>query len=125
MTPQKTEELLALWPQICSLDAPGGEEDDSALQLFLEDLQAPQPQQTLVRTELKSMLDKLLSDLNPRQQQVLRLHFGMEDGECHSLEQIGILMGISKERARQIQTDAICKLRKNGADLGLEDFLES
>lgn len=121
----KAEQWLSLVPQICSLDATNGEDEDSNLQLYLEDLQAPQPQQMLIRAELKSMLDRLLQDLNPRQQQVLRLHFGMEDGVCHSLEQIGLIMGISKERARQIQTDAICKLRKNGADLGLEDFLES
>jgi len=121
---QKAIELLRLWPEICSLDAPASNEDDGTLQFYLEDMQAPQPQQALVRRELKATLDGLLADLNPRQQQVLRLHFGMEDGQCHSLEKIGQIMGISKERARQIQNDAFVKLRKNGADLGLEDFLE-
>lgn len=121
---QKAVELLRLWPEICSLDAPASNEDDGTLQFYLEDMQAPQPQQALVRRELKATLDGLLADLNPRQQQVLRLHFGMEDGQCHSLEKIGQIMGISKERARQIQNDAFVKLRKNGADLGLEDFLE-
>lgn len=121
---QKAVELLRLWPEICSLDAPASNEDDGTLQFYLEDMQAPQPQQALVRRELKAALDGLLADLNPRQQQVLRLHFGMEDGQCHSLEKIGQIMGISKERARQIQNDAFVKLRKNGADLGLEDFLE-
>ncbi len=120
----KAVELLRLWPEICSLDAPASNEDDGTLQFYLEDMQAPQPQQALVRRELKATLDGLLADLNPRQQQVLRLHFGMEDGQCHSLEKIGQIMGISKERARQIQNDAFVKLRKNGADLGLEDFLE-
>ena len=121
---QKAIELLRLWPEICSLDAPASNDDDGTLQFYLEDMQAPQPQQALVRRELKATLDGLLADLNPRQQQVLRLHFGMEDGQCHSLEKIGQIMGISKERARQIQNDAFVKLRKNGADLGLEDFLE-
>jgi RNA polymerase primary sigma factor len=121
---QKAVELLRLWPEICSLDAPASNDDDGTLQFYLEDMQAPQPQQALVRRELKATLDGLLADLNPRQQQVLRLHFGMEDGQCHSLEKIGQIMGISKERARQIQNDAFVKLRKNGADLGLEDFLE-
>lgn len=121
---QKAIELLRLWPEICSLDAPASNDDDGTLQFYLEDMQAPQPQQALVRRELKATLDGLLADLNPRQQQVLRLHFGMEDGQCHSLEKIGQIMGISKERARQIQNDAFSKLRKNGADLGLEDFLE-
>jgi RNA polymerase primary sigma factor len=54
---------------------------------------------------------------------VLRLHFGMEDGVCHSLEEIGGMLGISKERARQIERQAIEKLQKLGAGIGLEDFL--
>ena len=61
--------------------------------------------------------------LNERQQQILRLHFGMEDGVCHSLEEIGGMLGISKERARQIEKQAMEKLHKLGADMGLEDFL--
>jgi RNA polymerase primary sigma factor len=121
---EKTVELLRLWPEISSLDAPAFDNDEGTIRFYLEDLQTPQPQQALVRRELKATLDRLLADLNPRQQQVLRLHFGMEDGQCHSLEKIGQIMGISKERARQIQNDAFVKLRKNGADLGLEDFLE-
>ncbi len=121
---EKTVELLRLWPEICSLDAPATQDDAGTIQFYLEDLHAPQPQQALVRRELKATMDALLADLTPRQQQVLRLHFGMEDGQCYSLEKIGQIMGISKERARQIQNDAIGKLRKNGADLGLEDFLE-
>jgi RNA polymerase sigma factor (sigma-70 family) len=62
--------------------------------------------------------------LTQRQRQVLRLHFGMDDGICHSLEDIGQKLGISKERARQIEKQAMTSLKKLGADLGLEDFLE-
>jgi RNA polymerase primary sigma factor len=68
-------------------------------------------------------MDALLGRLNPRQQEVLRLHFGMEDGVCHSLEEIGGILGVSKERARQIEQQAMEKLRTMGADMGLEDFL--
>ena len=121
---KKVKEYLSLIPEVCSLDTPTGEEEDGTLQLLLEDLQAPQPHEELVRRELKATLDSLLGTLNERQQQVLRLHYGMTDGICYSLDQIGKQLGISKERARQIEHQAMDKLQKQGADLGLEDFLE-
>ncbi len=121
---KKVVQLLSLIPDVCSLDVPAGDEDEGTLQLLLEDVQAPQPQEELVCRELKSTLDSLLGLLSPRQQQVLRLHYGMEDGICHSLEEIGAALEISKERARQIDHQALDKLRKLGADLGLEEFLE-
>ena len=123
MTAEKVEELLQLLPQLCSLDAPAGSEENDALQALLEDLHAPQPQEELVRRELNHTIDALLSMLDTRQQQVLRLHFGMDDGVCHPFSEIGTGMGISKERARQLEQQALAKLRAMGADFGLEDFL--
>ena len=90
----------------------------------MEDVRSPQPQQALVSQELQRIMDKLLSMLNERQSRILRLHFGMEDGVCHSLEEIGGILGISKERARQIEQQAMRKLKRLGEDIGLEDFLE-
>ena len=117
----KVAELAARAPEFCSLDAPAGE--DGTLGLLLEDLKTPQPQEQLVRRELEETMENLLSCLNERQRTILRLHFGMEDGTCHSLEAISKLLGISKERVRQIEKQAMEKLQKLGADMGLEDFL--
>ena len=121
---KKVKEYLGLIPEVCSLDVPMGEEEESTLQVLLEDLQAPQPHEELVRRELKATLDTLLGTLSERQQQVLRLHYGMTDGICYSLDQIGKQLGISKERARQIEHQAMKKLQEQGTGLGLEDFLE-
>lgn len=119
----KVEKLLSLMPEVCSLDAPAGDEDTVLLAL-MEDVHAPQPQEQLVREELSQTMERLLSMLSERQQQVVRLRFGMTDGVCHSLDEIGKILGISKERARQVEHQAMDNLKKSGAGLGLEDFLE-
>ena len=118
---EKVQQYLALVPEICSLNVAVGE--DATLEALLENLQAPEPLQELVRRELKEILGSLLAKLTLRQQQVLVLRFGMEDGICYSFEKIGARLGISKERARQIEKEAIEKLYRLGSGMGLEDFL--
>ena len=124
MTEEKVAQLLSLAPEVWSLDASVGEDEDSTLGKLLENVEAPQPQAELVRSEMKELLDHLLGMLTERQRQVLRLHFGMEDGTCHSLEEIGAMFGISKERVRQIERQAMDRMQQMGASVGLEDFLE-
>ncbi len=124
MTAEKVRQLMQLSPEVCSLDASAGEDDDTTLGLLLEDIHAPQPYEALVREELSHTMEMLLHSLNPRQQQILRLRFGMHDGVCYSLEQVGNHLGVTKERVRQIEHQAMDKLRKLGAEMGLEDFLK-
>jgi len=123
LSQERVRQLLEFVPEICSLDAPAGEED-ATLGLLLEDVTAPQPQEAVIREELRKILEQLLSQLNDRQQQVLRLHFGLEDGRCHSLEAISMRFGVSKERVRQIERQAMERLQQLGQGLGLEDFLD-
>ena len=120
---EKVRQLLQLSPQVVSLDIPMGEAEEDSLQTLVEDLRSAQPQEELIRRELERIMEDMLSTLNDRQRQVLRLHFGMEDGNCYSLEEISKLLGVSKERVRQIEKQAMDKLHKMGTGLGLEDFL--
>jgi RNA polymerase primary sigma factor len=117
----KVEQLLQLQPKTCSLDASIGEED---MEIPVEKLHGHEPHQQLVREELIRTLEQLMSKLTPRQRHILRLRNGMEDGKCHSLSGIAEMLGISKERVRQVEKQAMDKLRTWGSDVGLEDFLE-
>ena len=120
----KVEKIEKLIPQTCSLDVPLDSEGEVTMGKLLADPEGFEPQEELIRQELKDILEAMLEQLTERQQQILRLRFGMDDDVCHSREQIGRRIGISKERVRQLEHQAMVKLQKMGADLGLEDFLE-
>ncbi len=123
-TVEKIQKLKTLAPEICSIDALIHNGEEGTLGQLIEDEKASQPYEELVRDELKHTMDTLLGMLDDRQQQILRLHFGMEDETCYSLSQISEKLGITKERVRQIEKQAMDKLKKHGAGFGLEDFLE-
>ena len=123
LSPEKVEELLALIPEITSLDIPVGDRGEDTVGTLLPTME-PEPQEELIRRELKRRLDDMMTQLTDRQRTILRLHFGLEDGVCRSLVEIAGALGISKERVRQIEKQAMEKLQKIGAGLGLEDFLQ-
>ena len=120
----RMKELLEFSSKTSSLDAPISDEDDSTMQELLEDDTAKKPAEELVRRELKESIKKLLDTVTDRQREVLRLHFGMEDGTCYNLSEIARELGISRQRAREIEQEALGKLQQNSAGLGLEDFLQ-
>ena len=122
LTADVVGKLLHLEPQLCSLDTPAG--DDGTLGQMLENMQAEQPYEKLVRDELSHIIQNMMAGLNERQQYILRMRYGLEDGSCYSLEQIGKILGISKERTRQLEHQAVQKLKAAGTAVGLEDFLE-
>ena len=124
MEPAQLRKLMQLHPEIDSLDDPLTEGEDGTVGALIENFQSPQPYEALVREELNQTMETMLQSLTERQRQVLRLYFGMEDGVCHSLEKIGGMLGISKERARQIKQQALDKLLEMGSGMGLEEYLE-
>lgn len=119
---KKIESLMQIIPGVYSLDILL--DDRNTLNDITEDRKALQPHESLVRQELEKTMQSMLGALTARQQRILRLHFGMEDGTEHSLEDIGKMLGISKERTRQIEHQAMEKLQAIGTGLGLEDYLK-
>ena len=122
-TAEKVQELLTLAPEVISLDIPVGERGEDTVGTLLPGAENLEPQAELIRRELKDLLDSLMADLTDRQRSVLRLRFGMDDGISRSLEQVAKELGISKERVRQLERQAMDNLQRMGAGSGLEDFL--
>ncbi len=124
MPVEKVREILKIAQEPVSLETPIGEEEDSHLGDFIEDSDAPAPQDAASLTLLKETLGNVLDSLTPREEKVLRLRFGLEDGRSRTLEEVGKEFNVTRERIRQIEAKALRKLRHPSRSKKLKDFLD-
>lgn len=124
MTPDKVREILKIAQEPVSLETPIGEEDDSHLGDFIEDQEATSPSEHAAYELLKEQLEDVLDTLTDREENVLRLRFGLDDGRTRTLEEVGKVFGVTRERIRQIEAKALRKLRHPSRSKRLKDFLE-
>jgi RNA polymerase primary sigma factor len=124
MTPDKVREIQRISQEPLSLETPVGEEDDSYLGDFVADESAVSPDSAAERERLKEEIERALDELNEREQQVMRLRFGLDDGQVRTLEEVGREFGVTRERIRQIESKTISKLKHPTRSQRLRDFLE-
>ncbi len=124
MPVDKVREIMRVAQEPVSLETPIGEEEDSHLGDFIPDDEAPAPADAASHTLLKEQLGDVLSTLTPREEKVLRLRFGLEDGRPHTLEEVGKEFDVTRERIRQIEAKALRKLRHPSRSKKLKDFLD-
>ena len=124
MPVEKVREIMRVAQEPVSLETPIGEEEDSHLGDFIPDEDAPAPSDVASHTMLKEQLAEVLSTLTPREEKVLRLRFGLEDGRSRTLEEVGKEFNVTRERIRQIEAKALRKMRHPSRSKTLKDFLE-
>jgi RNA polymerase primary sigma factor len=124
MTPDKVREIQKIAQEPVSLETPIGEEDDSHLGDFIPDDEALAPADAAAYELLKEQLEDVLDTLTEREENVLRLRFGLDDGRTRTLEEVGKVFGVTRERIRQIEAKALRKLRHPSRSKRLKDFLE-
>ncbi|HEO0791327.1 TPA: RNA polymerase sigma factor RpoD [Streptococcus agalactiae] len=124
MTPDKVREILKIAQEPVSLETPIGEEDDSHLGDFIEDEVIENPVDYTTRVVLREQLDEVLDTLTDREENVLRLRFGLDDGKMRTLEDVGKVFNVTRERIRQIEAKALRKLRHPSRSKQLKDFME-
>lgn len=124
LTAEKVREILKIAQEPVSLETPIGEEDDSHLGDFIEDSEAQSPADHAAYELLKEQLEDVLDTLTDREENVLRLRFGLDDGRTRTLEEVGKVFGVTRERIRQIEAKALRKLRHPSRSKRLKDFLE-
>ncbi len=121
--PEKVREVYKISQEPVSLETPIGEEDDSHLGDFVPDERTMSPEEYATAELLKEELENVLLTLTEREEKVLKLRFGLEDGQCRTLEEVGQIFGVTRERIRQIEAKALRKMRHPSRSKKLKDFL--
>ena len=121
---EKVREIMKISQDTVSLDTPVGEEEDSNLGTFIQDENAISPQESATQVMLKEQLLEVLNSLTPREQKVIMLRYGIEDGHSRTLEDVGKEFNVTRERIRQIEAKALKKLRQPSRSKRLKDFLD-
>ncbi|MDO4615548.1 MAG: RNA polymerase sigma factor RpoD [Lachnospiraceae bacterium] len=124
MPVERVREILKISQEPVSLETPIGEEEDSHLGDFIQDDNVPVPAEAAATTLLKEQLNEALDTLTDREQQVLRLRFGLDDGRARTLEEVGKVFNVTRERIRQIEAKALRKLRQPSRSKKLRDYLD-
>ncbi|MBR6807508.1 MAG: RNA polymerase sigma factor RpoD [Clostridia bacterium] len=123
LNPDKVREIIKTAQEPVSLETPVGEEEDTHLADFIEDVSSPTPSEAVSFQLLKEQLDKVLHTLSPREEMVIKLRFGFDDGRPRTLEEVGSEFNITRERIRQIEAKALRKLRHQSRSKVLRGFL--
>ena len=124
MPVEKVREMIRIAQDPLSLDSPVGEEDDASLSDFIEDQSAEAPADMATRAMLNDAIEEALDDLNPRERELLRMRFGLDDGLPRTLEEVGREFGVTRERIRQIETKTLAKLRNPQHNQKLRQYFE-
>ena len=124
MPVERVREILKISQEPVSLETPIGEEEDSHLGDFIQDDNVPVPAEAAAATLLKEQLGEVLDTLTDREQKVLRLRFGMNNGRARTLEEVGKEFDVTRERIRQIEAKALRKLRHPSRSRKLRDYLD-
>ena len=122
---EKVRDYMKIALDPVSLEMPIGEEEDSHLGDFIQDEDSPSPSESVSQTILREQLFEVLKTLTPREEQVLKLRFGLKDGRMRTLEDVGKIFNITRERIRQIEAKALRKLRHPSRSKRLKDYLDS
>ena len=120
----RVREILKISQEPVSLETPIGEEEDSHLGDFIPDENVPIPVEAATQTLLKEQLNEVLGTLTEREERVLRLRFGMDDGKARTLEEVGKEFNVTRERIRQFEAKALRKLRQRSRSGKLRDYIE-